>query len=181
MPESDQAWPLAQVDRPSTLSSRAWIDATPDGLVAFLLIAPSSTAIGSDDIAALATAIGLAGPQGTMPDVGERITPAAGAAILHIPEVGRAVRVPTSSEWTELVQRGGTVVILLSADPLPVGSAKSDTDSHLRAGLESNRLWIGKTACLACGECARCLSGTGRMPTPEAPDCVHSRLELRHG
>ncbi|MFD0562921.1 hypothetical protein ACFQ2M_13445 [Kitasatospora saccharophila] len=140
MPESAQTWALT----PAALASRAWIDATADGLVAFLLLAPSSTAIGLEDMAGLAAAIGLAGPQESMPAVGERVTVAGARAVLQVPEIGRAFRIVATEEWRLLVRRGGTIVILLSADPLPEGAAKADVDTHLRAGTAAGRLWLGK-------------------------------------
>ncbi|GAA2112373.1 hypothetical protein GCM10009759_55040 [Kitasatospora saccharophila] len=180
MPESAQTWALT----PAALASRAWIDATADGLVAFLLLAPSSTAIGLEDMAGLAAAIGLAGPQESMPAVGERVTVAGARAVLQVPEIGRAFRIVATEEWRLLVRRGGTIVILLSADPLPEGAAKADVDTHLRAGTAAGRLWLGKAlrsggtgTWVACGECSRCVSGTGRNRDPEAADCYAEWLD----
>lgn len=178
MSESVQTWALAQAERLSGLSSRAWIDATADGLVAFLLIAPSSAAVGLEDIGALATAVGLAGPAEPMPSVGERVVLHGLSATVQLPEIGRALRVAVTSEWSQLVREGGTVAVLLAADPLAEGATKAERDDHLLQAVSTDRLWLGKAvrfgwtgSWVRCGTCARCVSGTARHPNPGAPDC----------
>lgn len=184
MSESAQNRALAHAERLSGLSSRAWIDATPDGLVAFLLIAPSSAAVGLEDVAALAAAIGLAGPGETMPSVGERVVLHGLSATVQLPEIGRALRVSVTPEWSRLVREGGTVAILLAANPLAEGATKATRDDHLLKAVGTDRLWLGKAVrygwngdWIRCKRCARCVSGTDVTADPEQPDCYVEFLD----
>lgn len=185
MSESAQNRALAHAERLSGLASQAWIDPTPDGLVAFLLIAPSSTAVGIEDVAALAAAVGLAGPGEKMPSVGERVVLHGLSATVQLPEIGRALRVSVTPEWSRLVREGGTVAILLAADPLTAGATKSDRDDHLLRAVGTDRLWLGKAvrygwngSWIRCERCARCVAGTEVIADPEQPDCYVTFLDI---
>jgi hypothetical protein len=104
---------LVPRDPLSTLSAWAWIEATPVGLVAFLLVAPAGPDASESDIVALAGALGLATPEAPLPDIAPRISMDGASASLHIPEIGRALRLEAPDEWATFVRRGGAVVLLL--------------------------------------------------------------------
>lgn len=179
MSESAQSRALVPAERLSALASQTWIDATQDGLVAFLLLSPAAGAEGGGDVANLAAALGLAGPGESMPSLGERVVLRGRAATVQLPEIGRALRVAADAEWSRLVRDGGTVVLLLAATPLAPDASKQARDAHLLQAVADDRLWLGKavrigwsgTTWVRCGCCVRCVSGTGRTAVPGAPDC----------
>jgi len=167
---------LARPDHLSTLDSWAWIDATRDGLVAFMLIAPGTTDVTAADITALAGALGLAEPGELMPSIGPRVNLCEMIATVQIPEIGRSLSMQVTAEWGSLVRQGGTIVLLLGAELLPASMALADIRSYIADSIETGQLRSGKTsrklspqqaelrACLVCDRTERPLH-----PGPAVP------------
>jgi len=137
---------LARPDHLSTLNSWAWIDATRDGLVAFMLVAPGTTDVTATDITALAGALGLAEPGELMPSIGPRVDLCEMIATVHIPEIGRSLSMQVTNEWGRLVRQGGTIVLLLGADLLPTSAALTDIRAYIAEGVEAGQIRSGKTS-----------------------------------
>jgi hypothetical protein len=171
---------LATRDAVSGLSAFAWIEATTDGLVAFLLVAPAVPEVSGADMAALAEATGLAAPAALLPDVGPRIMVDGTRATLCLPELGRALRIVVNDEWTRFVNRGGAVVLLAGADQLLPSSERSELETYMRVRLSPDgQLWLGKTrrfhsaaqlageACIYCGAAQPPLHPAGTLTIPD--------------
>jgi len=143
---AEQTGALARPDHLSTLNSWAWIDATRDGLVAFMLVAPGTTDVTVTDIAALAGALGLAETGELMPSIGPRVDLCEMIATVHIPEIGRSLSMQVTAEWGSLVRQGGTIVLLLGTDLLPTSAALTDIRAYIAEGVEAGQLRSGKTS-----------------------------------
>jgi hypothetical protein len=137
---------LARPDHLSTLNSWAWIDATRDGLVAFMLVAPGTTDVTATDITALAGALGLAEPGELMPSIGPRVDLCEMISTVHIPEIGRSLSMQVTNEWGSLVRQGGTIVLLLGTDLLPTSAALTDIRAYIAEGVEAGQIRSGKTS-----------------------------------
>lgn len=136
--------PLAAASSiPGGLSAWTWIDSTPEGLVAFLLIAHPDGA--EPEMTALARALGMATPDSPMPDLGRRLLCGTTNAVLQVPGVEVGVRLPLDSEWSRFIRDGATVVLLISVAPLAPSADLLAVSEHLMTGLLSRNLWMGKT------------------------------------
>lgn len=127
----------------ATLSAWTWIDSTPEGLVAFLLVAHPQGV--EDEMVALAMSMGMATPEHVMPDLEPRLRCGTTNAVLEVPGAAAGLRVPTSSEWSQFARGGGPIVVLVSAAPLARDADLMAVSSHLMAALLPRHVWLGKT------------------------------------
>ncbi|MFE6050028.1 hypothetical protein ACFQ6N_04700 [Kitasatospora sp. NPDC056446] len=162
---------------PLSLSAWTWIDSTPDGLVSFMLLTPSSGETRS--LRRLALGSGLATPEQPLPSPGIRIVLAGTDALVLLPGVPGAIRVPGDAGWADFVRRGGTVVLILGRQYLEPGARRIDVDRYLSTALLSRHIWMGKTvlaadytarqcrgeACIVCGASGAPLSPAGHAYT----------------
>ncbi|MFD9690962.1 hypothetical protein ACFWXO_34960 [Kitasatospora sp. NPDC059088] len=140
---------LTAAEHPADLSLSAWtwIDSTPDGLVAFMMITPSSGE--ARGLRAFATTAGLASPDLPLPSPGIRIVLDGPDALVLLPGPSGAIRVPTDEGWSDFVRRGGAIVLLMGQRYLIPGASRIDVEEYLQTALLSRRLWLGKTTLAA--------------------------------
>ncbi|MFE2407142.1 hypothetical protein ACFXDE_02225 [Kitasatospora sp. NPDC059408] len=166
-----------------SLSAWTWIDSTPDGLVAFMLITPASGE--RRDLRQVAVAAGLATPELPLPAPGILVALADADALVLLPNASGAIRVPSASEWADFVRRGGVITLLIGARPLDAGAGLVGVDEYLMRAVLSRQIWLGKTtlaaeysakqcrgeACIVCGHSDPPLAPAGHAytPTPGAP------------
>ncbi|WP_432110770.1 hypothetical protein [Streptomyces sp. YPW6] len=131
-----------------------WLDVTPSGHVAFLLIAHPPARRGDKTPAAietrmrgLAAALRLAPPSELLPDIGSRLrVHGQTAIILDIDRCDYRLRVPVGSgEWSRFVADGGPVAIALGLDELARGADFAGVEDYLALAAANDRLLMGKT------------------------------------
>ncbi|MEV8324490.1 hypothetical protein [Kitasatospora sp. NPDC056731] len=172
---------LTAADRTASdlsLSAWTWIDSTPDGLVAFMMITPSSGE--ARGLRALASTAGLALPDQPLPSPGIRIVLDGPDALVLLPRTTGAIRVPADDGWSDFVRRGGAIVILMGQRYLDPSARRIDVEEYLQTALLSRHLWLGKTtlaadytarqcrgeACICCGRPEPPLGPAGHAYTP---------------
>lgn len=138
----------------ASVAVMTWLDVTPPGYVAFLLIA-HPPARRSDEtpvvietrMRGLAAALRLAPSSELLPDIGGRLRVQGQTAI--IPDIDRCdyrLRVPVGSgEWTRSVADGGPVAIALGLDELDRGADFARVEDYLAPAAVNDRLLMGKT------------------------------------
>lgn len=135
---------LTATERPPlSLAAWTWIDSTPDGLVSFLLVTPSRG--DAPGLRPLAARAGLATPDLPLPTPGIRIVLDGPDALVLLPRVDGAIRVPADDGWSDFARRGGTIVVLLGQRHLDPGARRIDVERYLQQGLLTHQLWLGKT------------------------------------
>ncbi|MDH6109853.1 hypothetical protein P3T36_005346 [Kitasatospora sp. MAP12-15] len=138
-------YPLAlSVEFLAELSAWTWIDSTPEGLVAFLLIAHPRGA--AAELEVIARSLGLATPDRAMPELAPALRCADDdGVVLVIPASDVDLRMPTAREWIAFVAAGAPVVVLISGTPLARDADLSTVSGHLLAALLPGHVWMGKT------------------------------------
>ncbi|MER5551332.1 hypothetical protein ABT001_06570 [Streptomyces sp. NPDC002793] len=86
---------------------------------------------------------GLGRAADVVPDAGHCLQIIGGHVFLHFPSASRRLRLPSRPDWTALVARTGTAVLLLGLEPLsqPAGAAQLDT--YLDNASGADRLVFG--------------------------------------
>lgn len=167
------------------LSAWTWIDSTPDGLVSFALVTPAVGGPTAAEMQTLAEGAGFATPEQPLPSPGIRLVLQGPDAVLALPGAGHGLRIAADPGWADFVRRGGTVVILLGADPLAVGVGRAAVEGYVMGAMLPRRLWMAKTtlaaehtaaqlrgdACIYCGGQDDPLTPAGHAytPTGQAP------------
>ncbi|MDH6578603.1 hypothetical protein [Kitasatospora sp. MAP5-34] len=139
---AEQPLPLSS-ELLATSSVWTWIDSMPEGLVAFLLITPPMG--GAVDMQAFATRACLGAPNQPMPDSTIQLVIQGADAVLAICGTETALRVSITPEWAQFVRAGGTVVVVIGADPLLPTAARREVDDYLLGAVLPRKLWMGKT------------------------------------
>lgn len=62
---------------------------------------------------------------------------------LHLPGASRRLRLPSRPDWTALVARAGTAVLLLGLEPLSQSAGASQLDTYLDSASGVDRLLFG--------------------------------------
>ncbi|MFE6500794.1 hypothetical protein [Kitasatospora sp. NPDC057738] len=132
---------------PLSLAAWTWIDLTPDGLVSFMLITPARR--GASGLQPLAARAGLATPDLPLPSPGIRIVLTGPDALVLLPRVDGAIRVPADQGWADFARRGGTIVLLIGQRNLAPDARRIDVETYLQQGLLTRQLWLGKTTLAA--------------------------------
>ncbi|MET8624524.1 hypothetical protein ABZW30_12335 [Kitasatospora sp. NPDC004669] len=183
-----------------SLSAWTWIDSTPDGLVAFMMITPSSGE--ARGLRSLATTAGLAAPDMPLPSPGIRMVLDGPDALVLLPGVAGAIRVPANDGWADFVRRGGAIVLMMGQRYLASSARRIDVEEYLQQALLSRQLWLGKTtlaadytaqqcrgeACICCGRAEPPLRSVGHAYTPTSgaplgwavmahPQCVETETQ----
>lgn len=127
----------------AALSAWTWIDSTPEGLVAFLLVAHPQDV--EQEMVALAMSLGMATPDLAMPDLGARLLCSTTNAVLEVPGSSVRLLVPASGEWSGFARGGGPVVVLISTTPLARDADLMTVSTHLMTALLPRQVWMGKT------------------------------------
>ncbi|MGV9271342.1 hypothetical protein ACWDRR_42645 [Kitasatospora sp. NPDC003701] len=160
------------------LSAWTWIDSTPEGLVAFVLITPATEA--SSGLGALAQAAGLESPDRPLPSPGLRLVLHDSYAMVILPRAKTALRIPTDEGWSDFVRRGGAVVVIMGERSLVHDAERTEVESYLLQSLLPGGLWMAKTslaaahppagvrgeACIVCGRGDGQLDPVGYAYTP---------------
>lgn len=150
-----------------------WIDTTPHGHVAFLLVAhpPSSDLQGGGSLdterkmRGLAACLSLAPPSALLPDIEGRLTMSGRTEVLvSIVGCGHDLRVPVGTQWGGFAAAGGPVVVVVGLDPLPGGADRRAVSAYLAEGARSGRLLLGRacTGTLTAGDCPEPSASAGR-------------------
>lgn len=130
----------------------AWVDITPPGAVAFLLLAHpparrrgDSRSVIQAQMRGLGAALGLAPASEELPDMGSRlIVRGSTAAVLRIDRCAYVLRVPVPAAWARFVAGGGTVVVSVGLDALARGSDRGAVEEYLTESASTDRLLMGK-------------------------------------
>ncbi|MFJ6616695.1 hypothetical protein ACIQOW_03800 [Kitasatospora sp. NPDC091335] len=170
---------LTATDRtvPLSLAAWTWIDATPDGLVSFMLITPARA--DAPGLRPIATRAGLSAPELPLPSPGIRIVLDGPDALVLLPHVDGALRLAADEGWADFARRGGTIVLLMGQRYLDTAARRIDVEEYLQQALLSRQLWLGKTtlgadytdqqrraeACIVCGRHEAPLSPAGHAYT----------------
>lgn len=142
---------MEMAERPLPLSGEllaasavwTWIDAMPEGLVAFLLITPPMGA--PVDMRGFADRAGLCTPDQPMADCSIQLTIQGSDAVVAVRGTETALRVAVGPEWSQFVRAGGAVVVAAGAEPLLSTSGRQEIDDYLIGAVFPRRLWVGKT------------------------------------
>ncbi|MFD8544974.1 hypothetical protein [Streptomyces sp. NPDC059649] len=87
---------------------------------------------------------GLAEPQDSVPDLGERLLIVDATTVLLRFRGSRfGARLPVRPGWTRHVRDHGQAVVVIGLDPLPRSADLPRVDAYLDAGLASGRLLFG--------------------------------------
>lgn len=127
-----------------------WIDNTPAGLVAFLLLAhpePTRTDASAQVAPAmrgLASSLALAECGSPLPDIGARLSAHRTGTLLRLDGCDYRLHVPTSGQWTEFAGAGGTVAVVVGLDPLAAHSPRDTVRAYLVSSARAGRLFMGK-------------------------------------
>lgn len=127
----------------SASSVWTWVDAMPEGLGAFLLITPPMGPV--VDMQALAEQAGLSAPDQPMAHSTVQLTIHGPDAVVAVRGTELALRVPMGSEWSQIVRTGGTLVVVVGAEPLLSTSGRQEVDDYLLGAVLPRRIWMGKT------------------------------------
>jgi hypothetical protein len=130
-----------------------WLDSTPAGEVAFLLIAhpPARRAGDTPELIGqrmrgLADGLGLAPASQPLPDMGRRLfMHGRTAALLVVDGCNYLLRVPTGGEWSSFVTDGGPVAVALGLDELATHANRETVEAYLTKCTRGDRLLMGKT------------------------------------
>ncbi|MFD9859771.1 hypothetical protein [Streptomyces alboflavus] len=131
-----------------------WLENTPLGCVAFLLIVPppsldnESRSVSELRMRGLGAALGLAPTSQVLPDIGPRLRmQGQTAVVVEIDQCDYQLRVPVgTSEWARFVAEGGPVAVALGLDELRRGTDHGGVERYLARTTEAERLLMGKTA-----------------------------------
>ncbi|MER7035253.1 hypothetical protein, partial [Streptomyces albidoflavus] len=124
----------------------------PDGReIAHILIAhspasalPGSTEAPEAHIRRLANSLGgPGGAEDVVRDVGRCLHIVGHPVFLHFPGASRRVRLLSRPDWTALVARTGTAVLLLGLEPLSQSADASQLDTYLDLASAADRLLFG--------------------------------------
>ncbi|MCT2589797.1 hypothetical protein LHJ74_07690 [Streptomyces sp. N2-109] len=92
----------------------------------------------------LADSLGGLGRAGdVVPDAGRCLHSIGDHVFLHFPGASRRLRLPSRPDWTALVARTGTAVLLLGLEPLSQSADASQLDTYLDAASGADRLLFG--------------------------------------
>lgn len=135
----------------SSLAVWHWIENTPAGSVAFLLLA--HPAPGRDDSPAevalhmreLATSLGLAECSTPLPDIGPRLLIHELGAFLHLDKCEYLLHAPVGGSWSEFARAGGTITVAAGLDPLRAHSSRDAVEAYMANTARVGRLYMGKT------------------------------------
>ncbi|MFF9316588.1 hypothetical protein ACF1BP_07645 [Streptomyces sp. NPDC014735] len=131
-----------------------WLDVTPPGYVAFLLIShpparrSDETPVVIDTrMRGLGAALRLAPSSELLPDIGGRLRVQGQTAIIFdIDRCDYRLRVPIGlGEWTRFVTDGGPVAVALGLDELARGADFARVEDYLALAAVNDRLLMGKT------------------------------------
>ncbi|MCX5397908.1 hypothetical protein [Streptomyces sp. NBC_00102] len=86
---------------------------------------------------------GLGGAGDVVRDVGRCLHIVGHHVFLHFPGASRRVRLPSRPDWTALVARTGTAVLLLGLEPLSQSADASQLDTYLDLSSTTDRLLFG--------------------------------------
>ncbi|MFE0107108.1 hypothetical protein [Streptomyces sp. NPDC059009] len=136
----------------ASLSVAQWVDATPNGHVAFLLVTHPPKADTADvgscieaSMRGLASELGLAPPSSLMPDVSNRLSIARDCIMLSLAESRLTFCVSIrNTEWGDFVRGGGPVAIVVGLDPLSPTTERTEINEYLATGATADRLLVGK-------------------------------------
>ncbi|GAA2070535.1 hypothetical protein GCM10009801_21350 [Streptomyces albiaxialis] len=127
-----------------------WIDVTPAGSVAFLLIAHppprrsgESAAALREDMRSLGTALGLVSSRCPLPDIGPRLTLHGGKAAIRVDGCDFLLGTTIGATWSDFVAQGGPVVVSLGLAPLPVGADRDAVEAYIGECLATGELMLG--------------------------------------
>lgn len=91
----------------------------------------------------LAASLGGLGGEDVVRDVGRCLRIAGHHVFLHIPGASRRMQLPGRPDWTALVSRTGTAVLLLGLEPLSQSAHASQLDTYLDLASATDRLLFG--------------------------------------
>ncbi len=126
------------------LATWTWLEETAVGQVAFLLLAHPEADTVAPQLVQLAERLGLAPPQGMLPDAGERVLVVDGhRAAVRIDGCPRVVLVEVGRRWAEFTRAGGRIAVAVGLAPLARRSHRADVEDYLGHGAMSGRLRLG--------------------------------------
>lgn len=136
----------------ASVSAFHWIDRTPPGHVAYLLITHPTERQEDDTpqviearMRGLAAALRLATAGPTLPDMGRRLhMHYESDVIMSLDGCPYDMRIPIGGEWARFVSGGGTVTVAIGLDPLPVKSPKTAVAAYVVNRWHTGRLLLGK-------------------------------------
>ncbi|MFJ1617650.1 hypothetical protein ACIODT_33260 [Streptomyces sp. NPDC088251] len=86
---------------------------------------------------------GLGRPGDVIPDASRCLHIIGAHVFLHFPGASRRLRLPSRPDWTALVARTGTAVLLLGLDPLSQSADASQLGTYLDTARGADRLLFG--------------------------------------
>jgi hypothetical protein len=130
-----------------------WIDRTPHGDAAFLLVAhppDRRAAFASVDTVApqmrgLGEALGLAVAAERLPFIGHRVTVHGDKAAVRVDGCDYSLGATVGPRWGRFVADGGPIVIALGLDPLSHGADRATIEAYLGRCTLAGRLLLGIT------------------------------------
>ncbi|RZU21756.1 hypothetical protein EV567_2261 [Streptomyces sp. BK239] len=151
---AERTLPIPDAGLLASVGVLTWLDATPHGYVAFLLIAHPLARRGDETPVAIETrmrglgaSLGLAPASDLLPDIGRRLRMQGQATvILDIDQCDYLLRVPVGAgEWTRFVDEGGPVAVAVGLDELSRGADRDRVEDYLAVTAAGDRLLMGKT------------------------------------
>ncbi|MEE1802951.1 MULTISPECIES: DUF6415 family natural product biosynthesis protein [unclassified Streptomyces] len=138
----------------SGCTTSTWIDVTPVGRTAWLLVGhppprrPTETAASIEaGLRAMASSLGLRPVADRVPSIGSRIRIRSGIVALDYGHDHYLLRVSNiSQEWKEHLGRGGQALLAVGLDPLPVGQGQAAVELYLQEATARQRILMGAAA-----------------------------------